>query len=72
VAAEFFIRQPVEDGVEEAHDEQLPRGGGMYASGFKIEQLAVVDLRGGRTVGATDVIRLDFETGHAVGLGVVA
>jgi hypothetical protein len=50
--------------VEEAGDEKSLGDFCRYAAGAQAEQLVLVDLAGGCAVGATDVVRENFETGH--------
>lgn len=44
----------------------------VYAAGFEVEEFFVADRAAGAAVAAFDLVSVDFEAGHGIGLGFLA
>jgi hypothetical protein len=67
-----LVIEALNDLVQEAADDEALGGWDRNAAGTEIKKLIRVDLAGGGTVRATDVVGENFKAGHRVGFGIVA
>lgn len=69
---EGFVVELFDDVGGEALRDHAAGTAWVDASATEVVDLFVTDARGGAAVGALDLVGVDFESGHGVGLGFVA
>lgn len=69
---EGFVFELLDDVGGEALRDHAAGASGVDATTTEVVDLFVTDAGGGAAVGALDLVSVDFEAGHGVGLGFVA
>ncbi len=72
MCAESFVFEAGEEAVEESVDDEAAGFVAGDSSGCHVEEFVLADGAVGGSVAAADFVVQDFETGHGVGVGVVA
>src|SRR6266446_2908304 len=70
--SDLLMIEPLNHFVQKSTNNETLRDWNGNAAGTEVKKLVFVDLAGGGTVGATDVVGENFEAGHRVRFGVVA
>src|SRR4030095_6674980 len=71
VLGDRWIVEALDNFVQKTRDNETLRHWDGDTSGAQVEELVFIDLPGRCAVGATDVVRENFEAGHGVGFCVV-
>src|ERR1700758_4983121 len=71
VPGELFIREPVNHLVQESPRDQTLGAAIIDAAALQVEQLLRLNLAGGRTVSATDIIRENLQSRHRISLSII-